>query len=203
MFFNSLCPLDANTGYLPVAEEGAVLTLPRMAQLEGFLFNSICMAEIRHVQTYTRAVRKTTADLVEHVMSISESGLLIISGRTATSTCIFGAFVSPKLLDGRCIRDGGAAFEETVLLFQLSPVHDVFRGRIGALAWSESDDGVVFGNQLHGVALTVDKLMRNARFTHHPSEDARETAYRATEHRGGFEMAFTVDEVELWEYDGE
>jgi hypothetical protein len=205
VFFNRLCPLDANTGHLPAAEKGAVLTLPRITQLEDFLFNSICMAEIRRLQTYTSTNGKTSLDLIEDIMGISECGLLIVSGHTAANnTCIFGAFVSPKLLDGHRIRDsGGSGFEETVLLFQLSPVHDVFRGRIGALAWCETDDGIVFGNEHHGAALAIDRLMANARFTHNPSEAVQETTYCATENRGKLEIPFTIDKVELLGEDGE
>jgi hypothetical protein len=128
--------------------------------------------------------------------------VLLVSGHNSVNDrYLFGVFISPKMLDGRRIQYARPAFEETVLLFQLSPVHDVFRGRIGALAWVETEDEIVFGNENHGASLAIEKRVRRARFTHNPSEAVGEVVYGATGHRGKFEVEFTIDRIELSEED--
>jgi hypothetical protein len=129
--------------------------------------------------------------------------VLLVSGyNSVNGRYTFGVLISPEILDEQRILEARPAVGETVLLFQLSPVHDVFRGRVGALAWVETGDEVVFGNRNHGASLAVEKRMRRARFTHNPSEDVREVVYSATGHRGGFEVEFTIDRIELAEDDG-
>jgi hypothetical protein len=174
-----------------------------MAQLESFMFNSICIADIRLFESYMLPTETTALDLVEAIREIPECALLIVSGHTAAhDTCIFGVFIARPLVDGPCIQNGESSFEETALLIQLSPVHDFFRGQTGRPAWAATDEGLVFGNKESGAALVIDKLMANAKFTHNPlgstGNITGEATYHTTQHRGKFDVPFTVEKIELW-----
>jgi hypothetical protein len=209
IFFDQLCDLDATQGHFPTAEGGDILTLPRMAQLESFMFNSICMADIRLFDSYLHPHEKTALDLVDAIEKIAECALLIVSGHTATAhdTCTFGVFIARPLVDGPCIQNGEPSFEETALLVQLSPVHDVFRGQVGEPAWAATGEGLVFGNKEAGAALVIDGPMANARFMHNPfgstADITGEATYQTTKHRGKFSIPFTVEKIELWGEDAQ
>jgi hypothetical protein len=200
IFFDQRCDLDATQGHFPTAAGSAILTHPRMAQLESILFNSLCVADIRLFHRHVHPTKNTASDLVEAIEKIPECALLIISGRTAAShtPCTFGAFIARPPLDGPRIQHGDPAFEDTALLLQLSPVHDVFRGQVGQPAWAVTDEGLVFGNTGAGAALVVDGRGARARFVHTPFGGAGEPAYRATRHRGKFEVSFAVETIEVW-----
>lgn len=199
VFLDRHCVFDANIGYPPTAEEGVILTLPRMAQLESFLYNSICMADLPRIQTYSHATPSTSENLIEAINTISECALLIISGHTSTNdTCIFGAFIARPAVDGPCIHDGRSDYEETALLFQLSPIHDVFRGRKGKAAWSLTTNGIEFGRKGFGVALTIDNALSNGVLSHIASQPSNKATYSTTESRGSFEILFRVKSIELW-----
>ena len=203
IFFDRMCPHDAHTGYFPTAEPGKVLTYPRMAQLETFLFNSICVAEIRRFHSHTKATMPTALELIQAFERLPESALLVISGRTTTSSneFAFGVFVARPHVDGPCIRDGSTSFEDTAVLFQLSTIHDVFKGQIGKLAWTLTEDKIVFGHEGHGAALVLDTASATVKFAHEPSAALEETVYLANEHRDKFEIQFTVEQLELWAED--
>jgi hypothetical protein len=200
ILFDQACPQDAPTSFLPISKKGALLTLPLMAQLDSTaLFQSICFGDIRRFQCYSSVTRPTTAELVKAINSIPECALLVISGRTnAGETCMFCVFIARPLVDGPCIQDGGTGFKDTAMLFQLSPIHDVFRGKLGARAWTATDEGIVFGNEGHGAALIIDNPLTHVRFTHTPTELIEDAIYLPTEGRGEFETQFTIDKVELW-----
>jgi hypothetical protein len=205
IFFSQRCDLDATQGHFPTAAGSDILTLPRMAQLESFLFNSLCVADIRLFNRYPHPTENTASDLMEAIEKIPECALLLVSGHTAAShtPCTFGVFIARPLLDGPCIQRGEPAFEDTALLIQLSPVHDVFRGQVGKAAWAVTDGGLVFGNTEAGAALVIDEGMAEARFVHMPFGRAGEAAYRATQHRGAFEVGFAVETIEVWGEDAQ
>jgi hypothetical protein len=196
IFFDQPCRFDANTGY---AEPGSILTLTRMVQLEDFLFNSIDMTNLSRFECGTSA-----AELIEAINEIPECALLVVSGHAADGeTYVFGAFIARPLEDGPCIQpcvhiENEWSFDERALLFQLSPTHDVFRGRSGVPAWFLSDDDVVFGDKAYGVALTIDGSLTKASFTHGLFDADEKGVYRPTEHRGDFETLLTVNGVEVW-----
>lgn len=165
-----------------------------MVQLETFLYNSISMIDIRRLQT------RTTADeLVEAIKNISEYALLLVSGHTVTNGAyVYGAFIARPPIDGPSIQDGGSDFDETALLFRLSPTHDVFRGTIGAAAWHSNNDGLIFGNKDQGTALALDASLTKARFTHRLHAAQEKVVYNPTVHRGDFETLLEIDAIELW-----
>lgn len=182
---------DANTGY---AKPGAILTLPRMVQLEGFLFNSVDMTNIHRFES-----KRNAAELVQAIKGITECALLVISSHTATNEIfVLGAFIARPLMDGPCVQSGGPDFDETACLFQLSPTHDVFRGRVGAPAWCTNSDGLIFGDKDYGVALALDESLMIARFTHRLSDADGRAVYGPTVHRGDFETLLSIDGFELW-----
>lgn len=113
-------------------------------------------------------------------------------------TYVFGAFVARPSIDGPCIQSDGSSFDEEALLFQLSPNHDVFRGTIGAPAWHLNDDGLIFGDEDHGAALSFDGSMTNARFTHKLSDADAKVIYGPNLHRGDFEALLYIDGIEVW-----
>ena len=66
-----------------------------MTQLDSFLFDSFCLADIRRLQSYSPTTRPTVTRLIETTSIISKCSLLVVSGRTVThDTYIFGAFVA-------------------------------------------------------------------------------------------------------------
>ena len=196
IFFDQPCRFDANTGY---AKPSSILTLTRMAQLESFLFNSIDMTNLSRFECDTSA-----AGLIEAINKIPECALLVISGHTADGElCCFGALIARPLEDGPCIQpcvqiENEWSFDERALLFQLSPTHDVFRGKAGVPAWRLSNDGVVFGDKDYGAALTLEGSLTKASFTHRLFDADAKAVYGPTVHRGDFETLLTVDEVEVW-----
>lgn len=191
VFFDQLCRFDVNTGY---AKPGTILTLPRMVQLESFLFNSISMADIRRCE-----INASAAGLVKAIKNITECALLVISGHTAANeTYVLGVFIARPPIDGPCIQSGESDFDETALLFQLSPTHDVFRGKIGAPAWYSNNDGFIFGDKDYGAALALDGALINARFTHRLSDADAKTVYGPTVHRGDFQTLLSIDGFEVW-----
>ncbi|KAJ8109957.1 hypothetical protein OPT61_g7074 [Boeremia exigua] len=202
IFFDQSCPHDAHTGSFPTAEPGTVLTYPRMAQLETFLFNSICIAEIRRFHSYSKITLPKTSEVIHNFERLPDAALLVVSGRSASGEeHVFGAFVARPLTDGPCIQDGAPNFEETAVLFALSPTHDVFRGQKGKPAWTLHQDRMVFGNEGHGAALVLDIGSATARFAHEPSASLEETVYHPNEHREAFEMQFDIEHLELWAED--
>lgn len=196
IFFDQPCRFDANTGY---AEPSSILTLTRMVQLESFLFNSIDMTNLSRFECGTSA-----AELTETINKIPECALLVVSGHAANGEIyIFGAFIARPLEDGPCIQPcvhikNEWSFDERALLFQLSPTHDVFRGRPGVPAWRLSDDEVVFGDKAYGVEFTIDGSLTKASFRHRLFDADAEAVYGPTVHRGDFETLLTVDGVEVW-----
>lgn len=167
-----------------------------MVQLETFLYNSISMLDIHRFKRSINSV-----ELVEAVKNITEYALLVISGHTPMNEAyVYGVFIARPPIDGPCIQNGGSDFDETALLFQLSPTHDVFRGTIGAPAWYSNKNGLIFGNKDYGAALALDASLTEARFTHRlPGTGAiSEAVYGPTVHRGDFETVMLVDAVELW-----
>jgi hypothetical protein len=191
VFFDQPCSLDANTGY---AKPGTVLTLPRMVQLESFLFNSISMLDIHRIERST-----STVELVKAIEEITEYALLVISGHTAANeTYVLGVFVARTPIDGPCIQSGESDFDETALLFQLSPTHDVFRGKFGAPAWYSDKDNLVFGDRDYGAALVLDGSLTKVQFTHRLLDADARAVYSPTVHRGDFETLLSIDALELW-----
>ena len=196
IFFDQSCRFDANTGY---EEPGSILTLTRMVQLESFLFNSIDMTNLSSFECGASA-----SELIETINKIPECALLMVSGHAADGeTYVFGAFIARPLEDGPCIQscvhiENEWSFDERALLFQLSPTHDVFRGRPGVPAWCLSDDEVVFGDKAYGVELAIDGSLMKASFTHRLFDADAEVVYGPTVHRGDFKTLLIVDRIEVW-----
>lgn len=89
---------------------------------------------------------------------------------------------------------------EKTLLFQLSPIHDVFRGASGKAAWEISDEGVLFGDGNSGASLRLGVEMNRAIFLHKLSTASkeREQVYQPTEWRGTWELEIEIGGIELW-----
>ena len=196
IFFDQPCRFDASTGY---AEPSPILTLTRMVQLESFLFNSIDLTNLSRFECGT-----SPAGLIQAINKIPECALLVICGHTADGEkYVFGAFIAQPLKDGPCIQscvhiENEWSFDERALLFQLSPTHDVFRGKAGVPAWCLSKDDVVFGDKIYGTALTLDSSLTKAFFTHRLFDADAHAVYSPTVHRGDFEILLAVDGVEVW-----
>lgn len=165
-----------------------------MVQVETFLYNSISMIDIHRHQ-----IRNTANELIEAIENMSEYALLLISGHTVTNEAyVYGAFIALPQIDEPFIQDDGSNFDETAVLFQLSPTHDVFRGNIGAAAWQLNKDGLVIGNKDHGAALAIDTSLKKAQFTHRLPCAGAKAVYSPTVHRGDFQTLLLVDAVDLW-----
>lgn len=158
------------------------------------------MSDTRVFEAYSGPTLPTAIDLTHSIESTQGWLLLVISGwAAADEPCIFGMYFADPATYGKRIEDEGASSENTAMLFQVSPVHDAFRGLQGKLAWSVAEKGVTFGHDGHGATLTLEGAqLKDARLTHNPLENVDSTIYRPTAHRGRFNVQFATEKIELW-----
>lgn len=131
---------------------------------------------------------------------IKDSGTILISGVDKQGTqYMFGAFIPTPSLDEQAIQDREHPHWERALLFQLSPVHDVFRGIAGKPAWVVDGESVRFGDVESGAALVVSEGLRRAKFTQRVGGMREEETYRATGWRGDWGVDMRVEGIEVWE----
>jgi hypothetical protein len=113
-----------------------------------FLSEAVAFDDMRMIHQYmpqaalsnSSTVTKdtTVSDMVIAALTTSsDSSLLLISGKVSSTgeEVVFGAFFPSPTQDETEIRAPESPAWERNLLFQLSPVFDVFRGYAGKSAW--------------------------------------------------------------------
>ncbi|KAF1948881.1 hypothetical protein CC80DRAFT_539395 [Byssothecium circinans] len=179
----------------PYLSNSSILSLPQWAQLNSLLSGSGGV----DVEALSAANPWTSPDSLQAAMkSIPESVILLISGKDAGGeSYIFGAHV-PDPEDLAQIQEREVPTWAKSLLFQLSPVQDVFRGKIGKPTWIVSEERIVFGSENGGACLSLDASMKKARFSHSIKDAEGEGVYEVTNWRGDFSVDLAIDEMELW-----
>lgn len=84
------------------------------------------------------------------------------------------------------------------LLFQLSPVHDMFRGYNAERPGLKIDENgsLIFGEKGNGVALVLERELKRMTVFH--SVSSGNEIYGATSWRGDWQMDVQVEEIEMW-----
>ena len=113
---------------------------------------------------------------------------------------IYGAFL-PVSWNGTQDTDFGS---HDSLLFQLSPIHDVFRATKQRSQYSSfpATGGLLFGG-IQGVRLSLDETLKEGVFTHEVSDQGSyENSFGVREHLQ-WEEAFRIEALEVWGFGGE
>ncbi|RDL33726.1 uncharacterized protein BP5553_08094 [Venustampulla echinocandica] len=126
--------------------------------------------------------------------------LLLVSGKSTSNgeTVVFGAFLQGLGEEEKIIPRQEDHLEGS-LLFQLAPIHDVFRSNIGKKAWTVgSDNELCFGEKGQGFSMRFVDGLKRLNVIHKVGVH-EESIYQATEWRGSWEMEVEIDKVEVWE----
>ncbi|KAH8687249.1 hypothetical protein BGZ60DRAFT_425164 [Tricladium varicosporioides] len=125
----------------------------------------------------------------------SDFKILLVSGREkfTTETFVFGAFIK-DLTEGLEIVELEDKAYERSFLFQISPIHDVFRSNVGNKAWY-LDKSLCFGSNDSGFSMRLDGDLNQLHVSH---KLAGEGVYQSTKWRGEWGMVLDIDNVEVW-----
>ncbi len=190
------------TGLDPPASTGSVLTLPRSSQLATFLAGSVYFGALRRVKAHSDLRSLSPLEFVTAMKQVPDEAIVLLSGRTETGeTCVWGVFSPKPSADGDSVQTNVIPNHvglEPCALFQLAPVHDVFRGTIGKPGWTADSEAVVFG-QDSGVVLGLKDGLRRLEITHQvPRGDESKVFYKASEWRGDWTASYEVLDIEIW-----
>jgi hypothetical protein len=125
--------------------------------------------------------------------------LLLISGKSSNSgeELILGSFISYPEQDHVEIleeSDNSPEWQRT-LLFQITPIHDIFKSRTGNPAWTLKGNEAWFGNEDNGVAMGLMEGLRQVKVSHKTGDSG---VYEATEWRGDWDLEIEVNCIEVW-----
>ncbi|KAI1073486.1 hypothetical protein F5B20DRAFT_513864 [Whalleya microplaca] len=200
IFFGRAGPETLDASSAPTSSS-SILTLPLQSQLASFLTGSIYFGDFRRVHHYIGPGRPSTATLAEAMGDILESAVLVLSGTAPTgSEYIFGVFSPSPDKDVSAIQEVPEDTEgrERCLIFQLSPVQDVFRGAVERPGWALGEDGLRFG-QDGGVGLFLLSSLQEAMISHRVAAPGGSAGtYKANLWRGSWDLTLEVSEIELW-----
>ncbi|KAI1817713.1 hypothetical protein GGS20DRAFT_599295 [Poronia punctata] len=181
-----------------------VLTRPMQSQLNTFLSHSVyfgCLDRIRHFSTD----RPTPASLMNALQDVPDEAILVVSGKLESGqTCTFGLFSPKPGSDRTSIQteveaNPNNAGQERCVLFQLQPIHNVFKGVVGRPGWSLVEAtglGTVTFGQGGGVVLALENGLRRAT-VRHGEADTKES-YAPTAWREEWAVDFDVADIEIW-----
>lgn len=160
-----------------------------LSQLGTFISGTVC-AEYLQLHKYykvnTTSISAST--LAEQIAAVPDPVIiLLISGKIVQTgeKAIFGYHLPWHETNDPCF------------LFELSPVHDVFRGHGPRPGWKIDRDNLVFGESDNGVALVLEKDLKWMTVSHNTSKQ-NGPKYDATSWRGDWQVCVEVDEIEMW-----
>ena len=182
-----------------IPEPGKILTLPKLTQLASVLECDFSWDDICPLYQYNPDDNRNTASSLAETIDTSGEYpiLLLVSGKIShentTEDAVFGALIANITHDGTDIQPK----PHSTLLFQLSPVHDIFRGNVGRAGWSVVREELCFGERDCGVALVFAKDLKGATVVH--SLDGNDKAvYESSEWRGTWSTQVEVKAIEIW-----
>ncbi|KAI1174944.1 hypothetical protein F4777DRAFT_552500 [Nemania sp. FL0916] len=203
--------LDASEAPASPPQDGkgeVILTRPLQSQLSIFLAASAYFGWLYRANHFavTGADQVTPRALVSALQSVPDEAILVVSGKSDSGErCTFGLFSPRPREDGASIQtdvNPKNAGQERCALFQLEPVHNIFKGAIGRPGWSidEARGSVAFG-QGGGVSLVLEDMLRRAVFRHESNErgdGASKASYPASAWGGDWSATFDVTSIEIW-----
>ena len=188
------------------------MTLTRLSQIACFLPEFTPLKTLQPVYSKSSVSGGSMQDLLKAVKTHKGLSILLISGSpvsgtfsdstasfttvpNAPSLFLFGAYVSTPWTMERGTNCG----DEESLLFQLSPIHEVFHANNGREGYVHiaQDGAVIFGDN-QGASLTIDLTLQEVVFAH--SAEIAGSFQGSTGVRSGKDWGetFRVDEVEVW-----
>ncbi|KAI2642681.1 hypothetical protein GGS21DRAFT_187410 [Xylaria nigripes] len=204
-FFNkssTIDVLDASEVPPPPGQDAATLTHPLQSQLSTFLAHSVYFGwlNLAHRFAIASGQRPTPTALLSVLENVPDEAVLVVSGVSVSGErCTFGVFSPRPRSDGTSIQTAHNAGQEHCLLFQLEPMHGVFKGVVGRPGWGiAGDDGNVAFGQGGGVTLVLGDGMRRAVVTHQSTGEGDTATYAACTWRGDWSIAFEVTGIEIW-----
>lgn len=188
----------------PSLPPGCLLTRGAISQILVTLNSTIAFDNpdlIYQHQTSNLTLDTTSASEFCNAIKLPQSGefdfrVVLVSGRSVAHNTpfIFGAFMQGLAPDEEIVPRYADDWERS-LLFQLAPVHDVFRSNVGKRAWtSEKDAELWFGEQAAGFAMGFVNGGRRLSVVHKGGDGV----YQTTTWRGDWELEIEVDKVEVW-----
>ncbi|KAI3316585.1 hypothetical protein HD806DRAFT_552189 [Xylariaceae sp. AK1471] len=200
--------LDASEVPPPPGKGAVILTRPLQSQLSTFLAASVYFGWLYRAHHFAieSVDRPTPAVLMSAMQAVPDEAILLVSGRLESGEpCTFGLFSPQPRSDAASIQtdvNPHNAGQERCGLFQLEPIHGVFKGVVGRPGWSIIDNGgsITFG-QGGGMALALEDGLRRAVVRHQSDEDGdnvRTMAYAPSTWRGDWSTEFDVTEIEIW-----
>jgi TLD len=168
-----------------------------LSQISLFLSETITFDNFQPEFQYSTSSHSSPVSLspLQTILqTYTEPLLILIHGRSNKGhQTTFGAFFP---VPGKEIpqADRSPGFEDS-LLFQLSPVHDVFRSVTGKAAWDITEHTLWCGAQDAGVAFGLAENLAEATILHRLGEGA---AYEANTRRGPWEENVRIENVEIW-----
>ncbi|KAM3077267.1 hypothetical protein ACMFMG_003269 [Clarireedia jacksonii] len=179
-----------------------VLTIPFASQLYTFLAGSVCFETLECFNHFTSSNLPTSSALISAMESVPGEAILILSGTTSNrETVTFGLYSPKPKIDGSSIETNlipSIEGLERCAIFQLSPVHDVFRGNIGKPGWTADDESVTFGGG-SGVVMVLKDQLRRGEVRHRILDGDQMTGiYEADRWRGDWAVEFEIAEIAIW-----
>lgn len=178
------------------SKPGHIATRPILSQRGMILSGSVAFDNIQ-LHKYYNVTGSTTsinaAIIAEQITAtqtaaIPDPVILLISGKLTQT--------GERVVFGYYLTWFNSGDPDPCLLFQLSPVHDVFRGdNASRPGWNiDSDENPILG-EANGVALVLGKDCKRARISHHFSGKGM---YNSTAWRRDWQADMQVEEIEMW-----
>ncbi|KAH7128204.1 hypothetical protein B0J11DRAFT_483916 [Dendryphion nanum] len=197
-------PSNKTSSYEQFKKAKSILTPAIISQLTTIFYDTISLEDmipVKHVHPRTEAASaKNLLEISsESIEEDSEGFIVIISGQSnaAKEAFTFGCYSFQPWNDKESIQARDAPQWVQCSLFQISPVHSFFPGKIGQPAWKFSDGGLQFGQSDQGAGITLGEDLRTALFTHNVLVNA-DTAFEAVEWKGDFSVEIEIDAIEIW-----
>lgn len=188
-----------------IPEPVKILTLPNLTQLASVLDCDFSWDDFCPLYQYNPDDNSNTASSLAETISTSGEYpiLLLVSGNISlektAEDAVFGALIANTTHDGTEIQPKPQVDQNSTLLFQLSPVHDIFWGNVGRAGWSVGREELCFGEIDCGVALVFAKDLKEATVVH--SLDGNNKAvYEPSEWRATWSTQVEVKAIEIWGY---
>jgi hypothetical protein len=180
-----------------------VLTIPRASQLYTFLIGGVSFGDLECFHHFTGPNMPTPSTLISALESSPETAIMILSGTASNGiTITFGLYSFKPKLDGSSIqRDKDPLSErEGCTIFQLEPVHDVFRGVEGSAGWKFDEDSSTFGEG-DGVVMVLKDRTSRGEVKHQVSDsdgDEMTGTYEGNRWRGDWTVEFEIEGIAIW-----
>lgn len=179
-----------------------ILTIPIVSQLFTFLAMSMWVDRLKCFNHYTSSNLPTSTELINAIRSVPDQVIMLLSGITLSGeTVTFGLYSCEKTVDEFSIKQNivpDMNGHERCSIFQLAPVHDIFRGVVGKPGWTFNNENVTFGKD-NGVVMILKDHLRKGVVKHQVSGgDKTIYTYEPNWIRGDWTVEFDITEIAIW-----